>query len=50
VGVYRFSELKSGSKDTFVLESLLPGASYNVHISRVKLRGQYRGEGSVMER
>jgi hypothetical protein len=50
VGVYRFSELRSGSKDTFVLESLLPGASYNVHISRVRLRDQYRPVGSVMER
>ncbi|MGB6692139.1 MAG: DUF6569 family protein [Terracidiphilus sp.] len=43
VGVYRYSELKAGRMDTFVLESLLPGASYDVHTSRVKLRGDYRG-------
>ena len=43
VGVYRYSELKAGGADLFVLKSLLPGASYDVHISRVKLRGEYRG-------
>jgi len=42
VGVYRYSELKTGGADTFVLESLLPEASYEVHISRVKLRGEVR--------
>ena len=42
VGVYRFSELKAGRTDTFVLESLLPGAGYKVHVSRVELRGEYR--------
>ncbi len=41
VGVYRFSELKTDGMDTFVLESLRPGANYDVHISRVKLRGEY---------
>jgi hypothetical protein len=43
VGVYRYSERKTGRTDTFVLESLLPGANYDVHISRVKLRGEPRG-------
>jgi hypothetical protein len=43
VGVYRYSELKTGGSDTFVLESLLPGASYDVHISRVKVKGEHRG-------
>jgi hypothetical protein len=39
VGVYRFREVKSGGTDLFTLESLLPGTGYDVHISRVKLRG-----------
>jgi hypothetical protein len=42
LGVYRYSELKSGGAETFVLESLLPGTGYEVHVSRVKLRGEYR--------
>jgi len=39
VGVYRCREVKSGGTDLFTLESLLPGTGYDVHISRVKLRG-----------
>jgi hypothetical protein len=38
--VYRCKEVKSGGTDLFTLESLLPGTGYDVHISRVKLRGQ----------
>ena len=38
VGVYRYRELRSGSTETFVLESLLPGTGYDVHISKLKLR------------
>jgi hypothetical protein len=38
VGVYRYRELKSGSTETFVLESLLPGTGYDVHISKMKLQ------------
>lgn len=38
VGVYRYRELKSGFTETFVLESLLPGTGYDVHISKMKLR------------
>ena len=38
VGVYRYSELKSEGTETFVLESLLPDAKYDVHISKLKLR------------
>ncbi|MGA2635546.1 MAG: DUF6569 family protein [Terracidiphilus sp.] len=38
VGVYRYRELKSGSTETFVLESLLPGTDYDVHVSKLKLR------------
>ncbi len=38
VGVYRYRELKSGGTETFVLESLLPGTGYDVHISKMKLR------------
>jgi hypothetical protein len=43
IGVYRYSEMKTGGADTFVLESLLPGANYEVHISRVRLTGERRG-------
>ncbi len=38
VGIYRYREYKSDGTETFVLESLLPGAGYNVHISKVRLR------------
>jgi hypothetical protein len=38
VGVYRYRELRSGGTETFVLESLLPGTNYDVHISKLKLR------------
>jgi len=38
VGVYRYRELRSGNTETFVLESLLPGTGYDVHISKLKLR------------
>jgi hypothetical protein len=38
VGVYRYSELRAGGTETFVLESLLPGTGYDVHISKLKLR------------
>jgi hypothetical protein len=37
VGIYRYRELKSGNAETFVLESLLPGTGYEVHISKMKL-------------
>ena len=40
VGVYRYLELKSDGAETFVLESLLPGAGYDVHVSKMKLRGE----------
>jgi len=40
VGIYRVRELKSGGAETFVLESLLPGTGYDVHISKMKLRGE----------
>ena len=40
VGVYRYRELRANGTETFVLESLLPGTGYDVHISKVKLRGQ----------
>ncbi len=38
VGVYRYRELKSKGTETFVLESLLPGTGYDVHISKLKLK------------
>jgi hypothetical protein len=38
VGVYRYSELRAEGTETFVLESLLPGTNYDVHISKLKLR------------
>jgi hypothetical protein len=37
VNIYRYRELKSGNAETFVLESLLPGTGYDVHISKMKL-------------
>jgi hypothetical protein len=42
VGIYRYRESKSAGTETFVLESLLPGTGYNVHISKVKLRAAER--------
>ena len=46
VGVYRYSELRSGGTETFVLESLLSGANYDVHISKVKMRGDTQRTGT----
>ncbi|HVN94345.1 MAG TPA: DUF6569 family protein [Terracidiphilus sp.] len=43
VGVYRYRELKSNGTETFILESLLPGATYDVHLSKMKLRGNESG-------
>ena len=37
---------RSGGTETFVLESLLPGTDYDVHISKLKLRGDVRRIGS----
>jgi len=45
VGVYRYKELRSGGTETFVLESLLPGTDYDVHISKLELRGEVRRIG-----
>ncbi len=42
VGVYRYLELKSNGTETFVLESLLPDAKGDVHISKLKLRNVER--------
>jgi len=42
VGIYRYRELRSTGAETFVLESLLPGTGYDVHISKVKMRGELR--------
>ena len=39
VGVYRVREIKSGGTDLIALESLLPGTGYDVHISKLKLKG-----------
>jgi hypothetical protein len=38
VGIYRYRELRTGRTETFVLEALLPGTGYDVHISKMKLR------------
>jgi hypothetical protein len=40
VGVYRNREVRSGGTDLFTLEALLPGTGYDVHVSRVKLKGE----------
>jgi hypothetical protein len=42
VGVYRYRELRSSRTETFVLESLLPGTGYDVHISKLEVRGGMR--------
>ncbi|HEV2448632.1 MAG TPA: DUF6569 family protein [Candidatus Sulfopaludibacter sp.] len=50
VGIYRYFELKSGGTEEFVLESLLPDAKGEVHISKLKLRNaemRSRHEGWV---
>jgi hypothetical protein len=39
VGIYRYSEVKSGETDIFTLQSLLPGTGYDVHVSKLKLKG-----------
>jgi hypothetical protein len=39
VGVYRYREVKTGATDQFALESLLQGSGYDVHISRLRIRG-----------
>ncbi len=41
-GIYRYLELKGAGTETFVLESLLSGTGYDVHISKMKLRGEER--------
>jgi len=48
VGVYRYKELRSGATETFVLESLLSGTDYDVHISKLKLQGEVRKVGSTL--
>jgi len=49
VGVYRYRELRSGGTETFVLESLLPGTGYDVHLSKLTLRGEsHRTAGVVL--
>jgi hypothetical protein len=47
VGVYRYREVKTAGTDLFTLEALLPGTGYDVHISRLKLRGT---DGSTVPR
>jgi len=37
-----YRELQSGNTETFVLESLLPGTGYDVHISKMRVRGNER--------
>jgi len=39
-GIYRYREMRGASTETFVLESLLPGTGYDVHICKMKLRGE----------
>jgi hypothetical protein len=42
VGVYRYSEMKNGDTETFVLDSLLPGTGYSVHVSKMRIRDEER--------
>jgi len=39
IGVYRYREVKTSNTDLFSLESLLPGTGYDVHVSKLKLKG-----------
>ena len=39
VGVYRYREVKTDGTDLFALEVLLPGTGYDVHVSKLKLKG-----------
>jgi hypothetical protein len=39
VGVYRYREVKAGGTDLFALEVLLPGTGYDIHVSKLKLKG-----------
>jgi len=39
VGVYRCLEAKAGTTEQFVLESLLPGKNFDVHVSRLRVKG-----------
>jgi hypothetical protein len=48
VGVYRYLELRSGATETFVLESLLPGTGYDVHLSKLKLRGEMHRTSAIL--
>ena len=50
VGIYRYLELRSSGTETFVLESLLPGTGYDVHLSKLKLRGELRNATSQVIR
>jgi hypothetical protein len=50
VGVYRYSEVKSGGTETFELTSLLPDARYEVHISKLKLRNPVLGNLDLRDR
>jgi hypothetical protein len=48
VGIYRYRELRSAGAETFVLEALLPGTGYDVHISKLRMRGELRRSESTM--
>ncbi len=37
VGVYRYSEMRSGIVAAFVLRALLPGTDFDVHLSKMKM-------------
>jgi len=50
VGVYRYEEAKVGGTEQFVLESLLPGAAGEVHVSRLKVKGAVLINGGMMLR
>jgi len=39
VGIYRYREVRTSSTDLFSLESLLPGTGFDVHISKLKIKG-----------
>jgi hypothetical protein len=50
VGVYRYREVKADGTDSFALESLLPGTSYDVHVSKLKIKDRGLIRTGVIER
>ena len=42
-GIYRYSEIRAGGVDSFVLQAQLPDTGFNVHISKILLAPEFPG-------